>query len=118
MGNHICILNGRLVGEEQTSDSIGHGVTVCHVDACDLEDRVMPSYSVPSVNVLFATQPGMMRIQERQAWRMVQLCIGHQLVDVTLRNALFLIINPRGNSLPFRVNWSAPLKVVLPEVWL
>jgi hypothetical protein len=49
-------------------------------------------------------QSSMVRIKQYHPWALVQLAIGHHLVDVGLGDALFLILSPPRDTLPFSVN--------------
>lgn len=55
-------INHGLVDEQQPSKPFKYIFTVCHIDACGLEDGFMAGYPVSSMNTLFAAQPRMMRI--------------------------------------------------------
>ena len=45
-----------------------------------------------------------MRIEQRQPWTLIKLPVGHHLIDVRLRNALFWIIQNCRDALPFCID--------------
>lgn len=64
----------------------------------------MPGNAMTSMNHVFGSEARVMGIEQRQARRAIELRIGHHLIDVGLRDALFGIIDPRGYPLPLGVD--------------
>ena len=85
----IRLIQGPLLsGQDQMTKPPQHVGAVGHVDARGLQDRGGSGDRITPMNQVLAAEPGMVGIEQRQAGRVIELGIGHHLIDVGLRDAL------------------------------
>ena len=82
-----------------------HVGAVGDVDACGLQDRGVSGDRITLMSHVLAAETGMVGIEQRQARRVIELGIGHHLVDISLRDALLSSVGDPAVLVSTPITW-------------